>query len=44
MRAVGAGLTWMATPRLQLDASFLRGLDEETVDGQGGIGLALYFD
>ena len=44
MRAVGAGLTWMATPRLQLDASFLRGLDEETVDWQGGIGLALYFD
>lgn len=44
MRAAGAGLTWMATPRLQLDASFLRGLDEETVDWQGGIGLALYFD
>ncbi|MGX9719569.1 transporter [Stenotrophomonas acidaminiphila] len=44
MRAAGAGLTWMATPRLQLDASFLRGLDEETADWQGGVGLALYFD
>ncbi len=44
MRAAGAGLTWMATPRLQLDASFLRGLDDRTADWQGGIGLALYFD
>ena len=44
MRAVGAGLTWMATPRLQLDASFLRGLAAESVAWQGGIGLALYFD
>lgn len=44
MRAAGAGVTWMATPRLQLDASLLRGLDAETADWQGGIGLALYFD
>ena len=44
MRAAGAGVTWMAMPRLQLDASFLRGLDEETTDWQGGVGLALYFD
>jgi hypothetical protein len=44
MRAAGAGVTWMATSRLQLDASFLRGLDDETVDWQGGVGLALYFD
>jgi len=44
MRAAGAGVTWMATPRLQLDASFLRGLDAETTDWQGGVGLALYFD
>ncbi|MGH8054077.1 MAG: transporter [Stenotrophomonas sp.] len=44
MRAAGAGMTWMATPRLQLDASFLRGLDDETIDWQGGVGMALYFD
>lgn len=44
MRAAGAGVTWMATPRLQLDASFLRGLDDETTDWQGGVGLSLYFD
>ncbi|SBV35650.1 conserved exported hypothetical protein [uncultured Stenotrophomonas sp.] len=44
MRAAGAGVTWMASPRLQLDASFLRGLDAGTADWQGGVGLALYFD
>jgi len=44
MRAAGAGVTWMATPRLQLDASLLRGLDADTTDWQGGIGLSLYFD
>ena len=38
------GLAWMATPGLQLDVSFLRGLDAETADWQGGVGLALYFD
>ncbi len=44
MRAAGAGVAWMATSRLQLDASFLRGLDAASSDWQGGIGLALYFD
>lgn len=44
MRAAGAGVTWMATSRLQLDASVLRGLDAASSDWQGGIGLALYFD
>lgn len=44
MRAAGAGLTWMATPRLQLDASLLRGLDARTSDWQGGVGLSLYWE
>lgn len=44
MRAVGTGITWMATPRLQLDASLLRGLDADTSDWQGGIGLAFQFN
>jgi hypothetical protein len=43
-RVAGGGVTWMASPRLQLDVSFLRGLDRESPDWQGGIGLALYFD
>lgn len=43
MRAAGAGVTWMATPRLQLDASLLRGLDADTTDWQGGIGVSMYF-
>lgn len=44
MRAAGAGVTWMATRRLQLDASVLRGLDANTPDWHGGVGLALSFD
>ncbi len=44
MRAVGTGITWMATPRLQLDASLLRGLDADTSDWQGGIGVAFQFN
>lgn len=44
MRAAGAGVTWMATARMQLDASFLRGLDSATDDWQGGVGLSIYFD
>lgn len=42
-RVAGGGVTWMATARLQLDASFPRGLDDDSPDWQGGIGMALYF-
>ncbi len=42
-RAVGAGLTWQATPRLQLDVSALRGLNRESADWQGGFGISVYF-
>ncbi|WP_242107713.1 transporter [Luteimonas aquatica] len=42
-RVAGGGVTWMATERLQLDASFLRGLDAQSPDWQGGIGMALLF-
>ncbi|PJK15269.1 hypothetical protein CO613_01705 [Lysobacteraceae bacterium NML07-0707] len=41
MRAIGAGVTWMASPRVQLDASILRGLDRRTEDWQGGLGIAI---
>lgn len=44
MRAAGAGVTWMVGPRVQLDASFLRGLDADTTDWQGGVGVSMYFD
>lgn len=44
MRAAGAGVTWMVSPRVQLDASFLRGLDADTTDWQGGVGVAMYFN
>lgn len=43
-RVAGAGLAWMATTRLQLDVSFLRGLDRRSPDWQGGVGMAWYFD
>jgi len=44
LRAAGAGVSWMLRPRLQLDASVLRGLDADTTDWQGGLGLSFYFD
>jgi len=44
MRAAGAGVTWMVSPRVQLDASFLRGLDADTTDWQGGVGVSMAFD
>lgn len=40
----GAGLTWMASPHVQLDASLDWGLDARSPDLQGGIGLAWLFD
>lgn len=42
-RMAGGGFTWMATPRLQLDASLLRGLGGDSPDWQAGIGASLYF-
>ncbi|MDO4709039.1 MAG: transporter [Pseudomonadota bacterium] len=41
MRALGTGITWMLSPRVQLDASILRGLDSRTEDWQGGLGIAI---
>lgn len=43
-RVAGGGMTWMATRRLQLDAWFLRGLDDNSPDLQAGVGLSIYFD
>lgn len=40
----GGGVTWMATPRVQLDASFDLGLDRRSPDLQGGVGASFYFD
>jgi hypothetical protein len=40
----GAGVTWMATSRVQLDASLDWGLDRDSPDLQGGIGVAVLFD
>ena len=40
----GGGVTWMATPTVQLDASLDFGLDEDAPDLQGGIGVSVYFD
>lgn len=40
----GGGITWMATPRVQLDASFDVGLDRGSPDLQGGLGASFYFD
>lgn len=42
-RVAGGGVTWAATPRLQLDLSFLRGFDAQSPDWQAGFGMALYF-
>ena len=43
-RVAGGGVAWMVTQRIQIDASFLRGLNSESPDWQGGIGMAWYFD
>lgn len=42
-RVAGGGVTWMATPRLQLDLSMDFGLNDAAPDVQGGVGFALYF-
>lgn len=39
----GAGLTWQATPRLQLDAGFDRRLGGAAPAWQGNLGLSFYF-
>lgn len=43
-RVAGGGMTWMATPTVQLDASLDFGLNENAPDVQGGVGVSLYFD
>jgi hypothetical protein len=42
-REAGGGLSWMATPRVQFDASFLRALDRATTDWQAGFGVSILF-
>lgn len=39
----GAGLTWMATPTIQLDASADFGLNASSADVAGGIGVSIFF-
>ena len=41
--SVGGGLTWLLSPRLQLDASLNRGLNRQTADRVWGLGLSLGF-
>lgn len=41
-RVAGGGFTYMVNARLQLDASFLRGLTGKSPDWQGGFGVAWY--
>ena len=43
-RVAGGGVTWMATPTVQLDASLDFGLNDNASDLQGGIGVSVYFD
>ncbi|WP_394539008.1 transporter [Lysobacter enzymogenes] len=40
----GAGVTFMATPRIQLDASLDAGLNDAAPDWQGGVGVSVFFD
>lgn len=40
----GAGVTWMAAGRVQLDASFDLGLDRNSPDLQAGLGVSFYFE
>jgi hypothetical protein len=43
-RVAGGGVTFMATPRMQLDLSMDFGINDAAPDVQGGIGFSLYFD
>lgn len=40
----GVGVTFMATSKIQLDASLDFGLGRDSPDLQGGVGVAFYFD
>jgi len=40
----GAGVTWMPSERMQLDASLDLGLDRDSPDLQAGLGVSLYFE
>ena len=40
---VGAGVAWLATPRLQLDASARHHLSGHTDEWQAGLGVSVYF-
>jgi len=39
-RQLGGGLAWHVRPKLQLDASVLRGLDSRSTDWQAGLGIS----
>lgn len=43
-RIAGAGVTWMVKPRVQLDASFDVGLNDDSPDIQAGLGVSVYFE
>lgn len=40
---VGSGITWMVHPRMQLDASMLRGVSSKAADWESGFGVSVYF-
>jgi len=43
-RIAGAGVTWMVKSRVQLDASFDVGLNDDSPDVQAGLGVSVYFE
>ena len=42
-RVAGGGMTWRVLRNVQLDISALRGLDSQSPDWQGGVGIAVAF-
>jgi hypothetical protein len=40
----GGGATWMINPKVQLDLSVDFGLNEQSPDLQGGVGVSVYFE